>query len=194
MRFTDLERSVRLLAPLLSESRRQKIAEVVGSRTGSLAVLLENAWDMGNCNAVIRSMDAFGVHTLHTLAHGRERVERKSVGKSEMRTDAGARSWVIRKDWNNNVNSCVHQLKREGYMIASTAPDATISLPDVDFSKRLVIVFGNEYTGVSNTLFEASDIHFSIPMSGFVQSLNLSVSAAVTLYQAYSQRQARLVS
>ena len=189
MRFTELERSVRALAPLLSEARKKRIAEVVGSRTGSLAVLLENAWDEGNRNAVMRSMDAFGVHTLHTINSGRGKVERarRKSGGSEMRTDGGARNWIVKRDW-SDVETCIRGLKREGFSIASTAPDADKALPEVDFSKRLVIAFGNEHSGVSDSLLEASDVHFSIPMSGFVESLNLSVSVAVTLYQAHSQR------
>ena len=195
MRFTEVERSVRALAPLLSEGRRQRIAEVVASRTGSLAVLLENAQDTGNCNAVMRSMDAFGVHKLHTLTYERRKIEkqRRKSGDSEMRTDAGARNWILRRDW-TDTEECVHQLKKEGFAIASTAPGAQISLADVDFSKRLVVAFGNEHTGISRTLLEASDVLFSIPMTGFVQSLNLSVSVALTLHQAHSHRLARLVS
>ena len=187
-----LERSVRvLLAPLLSDARRKKIADVVANRTGSLAVLLENIWDLGNHNAVMRSMDAFGVHTLHTLTHGRERVK-TATEKSEMRTDAGARKWLVRREW-TDLRACVHHLKERGYRIASTAPDAEMTLVDIDFTRPLVVAFGNEHVGISDSLLEASDVKFSIPMSGFVQSLNLSVSVAVTLHQAHLQRLAKLV-
>ena len=193
MSRTALERSVRALAPLLSEARRQRIADVVNSRTGSLAVLLENAWDEGNRNAVLRSMDAFGTHTLHCINYGKEgKATRKSSGASEMRTDAGARNWIVRRDW-SDVETCIRQLQREGFTIASTTPNSNKTLQDVDFSKRLVIAFGNEHIGVSEALLEASDVKFSIPMIGFVESFNLSVSVAVTLYQAFSQRLARLV-
>ena len=194
-RFTAVESSVRALAPLLSEARRQRIADVVESRSGYLAVLLENAWDEGNRNAVLRSMDAFGVHTLHCLNYGKENKGiRRTSGGSEMRTDAGARSWIVRRDW-TCVDECIRQLRREGFAIASAAPNANRTLQDVDFSsKRLVIAFGNEHIGVSDSLLEASEIKFSIPMVGFVQSFNLSVSVAVALYQAFSQRLARSVS
>ena len=192
MSRTALERSVRALAPLLSEARRQRIADVVNSRTGSLAVLLENAWDEGNRNAVLRSMDAFGTHTLHCINYGKEGKATSSSGASEMRTDAGARNWIVRRDW-SEVETCIRQLQREGFTIASTTPNSNKTLQDVDFSKRLVIAFGNEHIGVSEALLEASDVKFSIPMIGFVESVNLSVSVAVTLYQAFSQRLARLV-
>lgn len=194
MRFNELEKSVKVLAPLLSDARRQRIADVVANRTSSLAVLLENVWDRGNRNAVMRSMDSFGVHMLHTLNYGRGNVEmaRKKCSKSEMRTDAGARDWLITKDW-TNVEECLHKLKEDGYRIASAVPDTTQQLVDIDFTQRLVVAFGNEHVGVSDALLKSSDIHFSIPMIGFVQSLNLSVCVAVTLHKAYSQRTAVLV-
>ena len=64
-----------------------------------------------------------------------------------MRTDVGARSWIVRTDW-SDVDTCTRELKKEGFQIASTVPSANMTLPDVDFSKRLVIVFGNEHFGI----------------------------------------------
>ena len=189
-KVAELEKSVRLLAPLLFDARRQRIADVVANRTGSLAVLLENVSDKGNRNAVMRSMDAFGVYKLHTLRHGLEKID--TTDKNQMRTDAGARKWLVAKDW-TDVAACVRQLRADGYKMASTVPDATMQLADIDFTQRLVLAFGNEHEGVSPALLEASDIHFSIPMCGFVQSLNVSVCVAVTLHQARSQRLAKLV-
>lgn len=187
-KVAELEKSVRLLAPLLFDTRRQRIADVVANRTGSLAVLLENVSDKGNRNAVMRSMDAFGVYKLHTL--NVEKIE--AANQSQMRTDAGARKWLVAKDW-TNLEACVRQLRADGNKIASTVPDARMQLTDVDFTQRLVVAFGNEHEGVSPGLLEASDIHFSVPMCGFVQSLNLSVCVAVTLHQAHSQRLTKLV-
>lgn len=194
MRLVELEKSVRVLAPLLSDARRQRIASVVEKRTSSLAVLLENVGDRGNRNAVLRSMDSFGVYMLHTLNYGKGNVEmaRKKCIKSEMRTDAGARDWLITKEW-SDVEQCLHKLKEAGYRIASAVPDATRQLVDINFTQRLVVAFGNEHVGVSDALLKKSDLHFSIPMIGFVQSLNLSVCVAVTLHQAYSQRTSLLV-
>lgn len=194
MRFTDVEKAVRILAPMLSESRRQRISSVVASRTSSVAVLLENAGDLGNRNAVMRSMDAFGVQTLHTLTHGQEKTShRGGKGVSWMRTDAGARDWLVRREW-SEVDACVRHLKTAGYSIASSTPDAEMKLEDIDFTQtKMVVAFGNEHNGLSTALLEASDLQFSIPMVGFVESLNLSVSVAVTLHQALSQRIAKLV-
>lgn len=192
MKFTEVESSVRRLASLLSDARRQRIADVVANRTGSLAILLENVLDRGNQNAVMRSMDAFGVHTLHILQYEKEPTVQKKSGRHQMRTDAGTREWIIQKKW-HDVDKCIHSLKRSGFKIASTVPDADKHLTDLDLTQRLVIAFGNERNGLSNALLEHSDIHFSIPMAGFVQSLNLSVCVAVILHQAHVQRLAKLV-
>lgn len=190
-----MEKGLRILAPMLSDARRQRISNVIANRTSSVAVLLENVWDMGNRNAVMRSMDAFGVHTLHTLTHGKEELSHRAKKcASEMRTDAGARSWLITREW-SDIPTCVSHLREAGYRIASTVPGAKLKLGDVDFTQqKLVVAFGNEHVGLSPSLLEASDSHFSIPMAGFVESLNLSVSVAVTLHHAHSQRLATLVS
>ena len=184
--------SIRILAPHLSKARRNRIAEVVAGRTSSLAVLLENVRDKGNKNAVMRSMDAVGVHTLHRLSYGAaagETVQRKNA---KIRTDTGARKWILATNW-SHVDACLQHLQANGYKIASTMPDAGLQLVDVDFTEKLVVAFGNEQFGVSDFILGGSDFHFSIPMTGFVQSLNLSVCVAVTLYHAHFQRLAKLV-
>ena len=193
---------LRRLAPLLTEARRQKIADVVASRSGSLAVLLENVADRGNRNAVMRSMDAFGVHTLHTLhtldsagekvETARNKKKKNKGGETGVRTDKGARNWIVWREW-SGASACLRSLKGRGFKIASAVPDAEVRLADVDLTQRLVIAFGSETEGLSEALLRHSDLHFSIPMTGFVQSLNLSVSVAVVLHSAYTQRLARLV-
>ena len=185
---------VKTLAGLLSSAKRKKIAEVVAGRTSSLAVVLENVLDQGNRNAVMRTMDATGVHTLHRLyfREGAKQQAKKNNKSPKIRTDSGARKWIVATNW-NDVGSCVSHLWVKGYKIASTLPGASLQLPDVDFTQKLALVFGNENTGVSKALSDASDFHFSLPMTGFVHSLNLSVCVAVTLYQAHFQKLVKLV-
>ena len=185
---------VKTLADLLSSAKRKKIAEVVAGRTSSLAVVLENVLDQGNRNAVMRTMDATGVHTLHRLyfREGAKQQAKKNNKSPKIRTDSGARKWIVATNW-NDVSSCVSHLRVKGYKIASTLPGASLQLPDVDFTQKLALVFGNENTGVSKALSDASDFHFSLPMTGFVHSLNLSVCVAVTLYQAHFQKLVKLV-
>lgn len=112
--------------------------------------------------------------------------------KMAIRTDLGSRKWLLTKDW-SDVGKYLQHIKNEGYQIVSTVPNANLKLADVDFTQRLVVAFGNEHAGVSDSVLEASKYHVSIPMIGFVQSLNLSVCVAITLHHAYTQRMEKLV-
>ena len=180
----NTSKALAVLAPLLTESRRQKIISVVSSRTRSLGVLLENVIDIGNENAVVRSMDAFGVLNLHRIATV---SPRRKANCTQVRTDVGSRQWLEIKNWSNLAN-CVSTLKENGYRIASTSPSNSLDIAEIDFSKKTVIAFGNEKCGVSEELTKLSDLQFSLPMCGFVPSFNISVSVAVVLYHAYTQR------
>ena len=185
------EKTLRLLAPMISEARRGKIASVVATRTKNVCVLLENIQDQGNINAVLRSMEAFGFLNVHKVK------STPSPGKKMpplMRTDAGALRWIHVRNW-SSTEECVQYLKQEqGYKVACASPDAPISLSQIDFCQKIALAFGSEGQGISKTLSDVSDITFSVPMVGFVQSFNVSVSAAITLYAAYSQRIQKLVN
>lgn len=190
----DVQKAIRTLAPLLSEARKNKIATVVASRTNSIAVLLENLADEGNENAVLRSMDALGFQTLHRVRMSDPSYPKGRGGRVPMRTDSGARKWVTIRDW-SDVTSCIRHLKHDlGYRIVSACPDAKLPISAVDFSERIVLAFGSESEGLSKKVLGASDVTFSLPMCGFIPSFNVSVSVAITLYHAYSQRVEKLVS
>lgn len=190
----EVGKALRLLSPMISEARRDKIVSVVASRTKSVCVLLEDVHDRGNFNAVLRSMEAFGFLNVHQVTSARTNLSTERRKQSRMRTDAGALQWVNLRKW-SSVEECVEYLKKEqGYKIACASPNAPISLTQVDFCQKVALAFGNEGQGISESLLASSDVTFSIPMVGFVQSFNVSVSAALTLYSAYSQRVERLVS
>lgn len=183
-----VQEALRFLAPMISDAKREKIASVVGARTRTVCILLENINDQGNVNAVLRSMEAFGFLDVHQVMSAPPRKG------SRMRTDAGARQWVNVRKW-ASTEECVRYLKEEqGYKIACAVPDAPLSLTQMDFCQKTALAFGSEGYGISDTLSKLSDVTFSIPMAGFVQSFNISVSVALTLYSAYCQRVQRLVS
>lgn len=187
----EVEKAIRLLSPMISEARRGKINSVVAKRTNSVCVLLENINDKGNVNAVLRSMDAFGFFNVHQVISAQTTPTRK---ERLMRTDSGSRQWINMRQW-SSPEECMHYLKeKHGYKIACAAPDAPISIKQLDFCQKVALVFGNEREGISKSLFDRSDTAFSIPMTGFVQSFNISVSVAITLHAAWSQREERLVS
>ena len=175
----------------LSRSRREKISSVLAHRTSTVAVLLENLTDRGNENAVLRSMDAFGFQTLHRLKNEQESLHKPKL--PPIRTDAGARKWITITDW-SDTQECIGHLKMLGYRIACAMPTASTPVSAVDFTHKTVLAFGNEQEGISSGLHEACDVSFALPMCGFVQSLNVSVAVALTLYEAHTQRVSRLVS
>ena len=179
---------------MISEARRRKIESVISSRSRNVAVLLENVHNKGNENTILRSMDAFGFLNLHRLrTDGVDTEKERKTWTSLMRTDAGASQWVDVCNW-SNMNECVQHLKGQcGYQIACTRPDAPVSISNVDFCQKVVIAFGNENKGISDPLLEHADISFSIPMVGFVESFNVSVTVALSLYHAYCRRTMKLV-
>lgn len=173
----------------ISAARKCKIDAVVSMRTTRIAVLLEDVHDRGNENAIIRTMDAFGFQNLHVVSTMAPRETRSS--RKIQRTDKGARKWVTIHNW-NCLDQCVAHLRSQGYMIATTHPGSGTGIQRVNFNDKLVLAFGNEQLGISQKLAQLSDFNFSIPMCGFVESLNVSVAVAVTLFQAFAQRMDRV--
>ena len=166
-----------------SERRLNKISQVVKSRQHSLRIVLENIHDPHNVSAIFRTCDAVGVPKV-SLLYNLEKFPR--IGK---KSSASARKWVDVEKF-SSVNECYESLKREGYSIytSSISTDA-VDLYKLDFKKKIAIVFGNEHRGVSDDALNLADKKFKIPMYGMVQSLNVSVAAAIVLYEALRQRQ-----
>lgn len=165
-----------------SERRLQKITKVVKSRQHSLRVVLENIHDPHNVSAVFRTCDAVGVPKV-SLIYYLEKFPK--IGK---KSSGSAFKWVEKEKF-SSVSECYDSLRKGGYTIyASTISDDAIDLYKLDFKKKIAIVFGNEHRGVSDLAAKLADKKFKIPMYGMVQSLNVSVAAAIVLYEALRQR------
>lgn len=165
-----------------SERRSNKIISVVNNRQHSLHVVLENIHDPHNVSAVFRTCDAAGVPSI-SLIYDQDVFPR--IGK---KSSASAYKWISKEKY-KSVNSCYQSLRQKGFLIiASSIAEDSVSLYDLNFSKKTAIVFGNEHRGVSEEAASIADIRFQIPMFGMVQSLNVSVAAAITLYEAVRQR------
>lgn len=167
--------------------RLEKIKRVVRKRQSNLTVILENVHDHHNIGAVLRTCDAVGiseVFVLYTEAHlDREYLE---VGTRSAR---GARRWVDVRFY-TDLEACFQHVKRDYDKIYSTHLAAgAVSAYDLDLTESVALLFGNEHFGVSKEAQVYSDGNFIIPMVGMVQSLNISVACAVTLYEAYRQRE-----
>jgi tRNA (guanosine-2'-O-)-methyltransferase len=148
---------------------------VLDRRQPTLTVVLEDVHDPHNASAVLRSCDAVGVLDVH-LVYVTEEPPRKSFGRS---TSASAAKWIR-----------LHQHEK-GFMIAATAlePDSH-DFYSLDLTEPTALVFGNEMRGVSEAAIAGADCTVYIPMQGMVESLNISVSCAVSLYEAMRQRAA----
>lgn len=169
------------IGPLLTPERREKIDRVVSLRNFDTAVVLESIYDRGNISAVMRSAEGLGFGNFHV-------IETQEKFKESARVTQGADKWVEVKKWKQTAD-CVKSLKEQGYAICVTHLDATSKpLHEIDFSKKTALVLGNEKDGVSPEMVAAADHRVIIPMSGFVQSFNISVAGALSLYHISQDR------
>jgi tRNA (guanosine-2'-O-)-methyltransferase len=168
-----------------SERRIQRLKEVLSRRQPDLTVVLENIHDPHNVSAVLRSCDAVGIMRVELLYYIEKfpRIGRKS--------SSSANKWLERRT-HTTVDACYATLRREGFTIYATRLDTeAVSLYDLDLTKKVALVFGNEHRGVSDEAAQKADANFNIPMMGMIQSLNISVACAVSLYEALRQRLAQ---
>ena len=162
-----------ILSSELSESRRQKIIDVASARTQHITLVLQDVSSEHNICACLRSAEAFGVQNVH-IVNEKKNYRISTVAK-------GSSSWLTIHN-HRNIEECVNVLKQEGYTLCAAVPKQnSVTLEKIDSSKPLALVFGNEHAGISDEWEKHVDLFFTIPMCGFVESLNISVSAAISL-------------
>jgi tRNA (guanosine-2'-O-)-methyltransferase len=167
----------------LSDDRSEKIYACVSRRQPSLSIVLENVHDPHNVSAVLRSCDAVGVIDVHLVYHSGQ-----SFPELGEKSSASARKWVLTHK-HSSIDECYDFLRKEGKKILTTGmSNEARSLYAIDFTEPIAIVFGNEHTGVSEEAILKADGNMLIPQVGMIQSLNISVACAVTLYEAFRQR------
>ena len=171
---------IEYLAGFMTEARKEKIEQVLSERTRHLTVVLEDIYHPHNASAIIRNCECFGIQDMHV-------IEKKFIYKPNKDVVRGSLKWVKlhhHRDTDNNTLDCVKELKKNGYKIAATSlQEDTVSLEDLPVDHKLAIVFGTEDNGVSAELLEHADYTVKIPMCGFTQSLNVSVSAALCIQE-----------
>tara|TARA_Y200000002_G_scaffold106949_1_gene87395 strand:- start:4525 stop:5199 length:675 start_codon:yes stop_codon:yes gene_type:complete len=165
----------------ITDERKALFEELIQKRTTYLTVVLENIYQPLNASAVLRSCDCFGIQDVHI-------IENYNEFKPDREVAMGASNWltVNRYDKNeNNTLDCIQSLKNKGYRILATSPhNSQTDLINFDLSKgKTALFFGTEVEGLSNIVLENADEHLHIPMYGFTESFNLSVSAAICLYE-----------
>ncbi len=169
------------IGPMLTPDRCQKIDRVVKERNFDTAVVLESIYDRGNISAVMRTAEGLGFGNFHV-------IETQEKFKEANRVTQGADKWVEVQKWKKTTD-CVKSLKDQGYKIYVTHLDAKAKpLHEIDFSQKSALVLGNEKEGVSAEMIAAADECVIIPMTGFVQSFNISVAGALSLYHIASDR------
>jgi tRNA (guanosine-2'-O-)-methyltransferase len=167
----------------LSEERAEKIIACVSRRQPSLTIVLENVHDPHNVSAVLRSCDAVGVLDVHLVYHSGQHFP--ELGE---KSSASARKWVLTHK-HSSIDTCYENLRKQGKKILTTGmSNEAKSLYAIDFTEPIAVVFGNEHAGVSEEAVSKADGNMLIPQVGMIQSLNISVACAVTLYEAFRQR------
>jgi tRNA (guanosine-2'-O-)-methyltransferase len=180
----DPARVVRLLEPLVLERRRERLQSVIGRRLASVQVLFDAPHDPHNGAAVVRTCEAFGVQYVHV-------VERKEAFLAASTVARGAEKWVDVKLW-QDVDEAAAAVREGGLELVAAHPDGELVPGDLAAIPRLALVLGNERDGIAAKLAAACTRRVRVPMRGFVESLNVSVSAAVLLAQATFEREGDL--
>lgn len=171
---------VNYLREFATESRWEKITEVAEQRTRHITVVVEDIYQSHNASAVLRSCDGFGIQDVHI-------IENKNDFDASSQVTIGADQWLTLHRYKepgvDNTEACFNKLKRQGYKIIATTPhEDDTSLNDLRITDKTALVFGSEIDGISDRAKELADGFMKIPMAGFSESFNISVSAAVCLY------------
>jgi len=164
---------IEVLSPLVTAARLARIEEVIAHRTCGVAPVLEGTVDPHNASAVLRSADAFGIQTVHV-------VEGEQGFLAAHRVAKGTHRWLD-IERHATAAQCTQGLKAAGYGVYVAAMEGTLTPEDLRERGKVAVVFGNEHRGVSEAMRLGADGTFAIPMAGFVESLNVSVAAALTL-------------
>ncbi|MBL7951499.1 MAG: RNA methyltransferase [Flavobacteriales bacterium] len=167
------------LTQFVSPNKRELFDRIAPTRTRHVTVVLEDVYQSQNASAVVRTSDLVGLQDIHV-------IENKNAYQLNPDVTLGSSKWVDVHRFRthaDNTLACVEELKRKGYRVIATSPRSKNITPEnIDLEQPMAFCFGTELTGLSETLMNAADEHLRIPMYGFTESFNISVSAAITLY------------
>ncbi|WP_395053202.1 TrmH family RNA methyltransferase [Flavobacterium sp.] len=168
------------LENILTENRKERFLQVLSKRTNHFTIAMEDIFQLHNTSAVMRSCEVFGIQQLNVI----EERYTKSIDKE---IAMGAQKWV---DVNRfeSISNCISTLKSKGYQIIATSPhENDCDLDNFDISKPSAFFFGTERDGLSDEVLQKADGFLKIPMAGFTESLNISVSAAIIIQNLMSR-------
>ncbi|MFS4457133.1 TrmH family RNA methyltransferase [Maribacter sp. 2304DJ31-5] len=162
------------LENFISEERKERFISILEQRTKFITVATEDVYQMHNTSAVIRSCESFGVQEIHV-------IEDKYGKQLDKNIAMGAQQWVDVHRYNSTADA-LETLKKDGYQIIATTPHHEgMTLHDFKLSQKTALFFGTERDGLSDEVLKNADGFLTIPMVGFTESLNISVSAAIVL-------------
>lgn len=171
---------LKYLENFVTENRIERFNEILPQRTKHFTVATEDVYQLHNTSAVMRTCDVFGIQELNIV----EEVNSKSIDRE---IAMGAQKWVDLNRF-DTISECIDDLKAKDYQIVATTPHIDDSeLIDFDITKKSCFFFGRESKGLSQLVLDQADCFLKIPMVGFTESLNISVSAAIILQHVTAQ-------
>ncbi len=174
------------LYEFVSPSKRDLLEHISSERTKYLTVVLEDIVKEFNSSAVLRSCDCFGVQELNIIAENQEFEVQRDIAK-------GSSNWVDVRNYSGNDSpgtKCLSDLKSKGYKVIATSPHAEKTIDEIDINQPIALVFGTERDGISENIISHTDELVKIPMYGFTESFNISVSVALILNQLRNRLEA----
>ena len=178
---------LKYLEGYLTEKRLKRFNDVLSKRTKHFTVATEDVYQLHNTSAVMRSCDVFGIQELSI-------IEEQNVKRIDREIAMGAQKWVDLNRF-NTAKECIQFMRNNGYQIVATTPHKNdCLLQDFDITKKSCFFFGRETEGLSQDVLDEADCYLKIPMVGFTESLNVSVSAAILLQEVTTKLRASTIN
>lgn len=179
--FTQKQKLFDAFAARLTPKRRKKIETIAKERTKYITVVLEDVYQAHNISAVLRSCDGFGIQDVHIIEDRNPFIVTKEISK-------GASQWLSierhKAKEGNDTAATFKKLRNEGYTIVATTPHKDdMLIEELPLDTKVALVFGTEFRGLSDYALKQADAYVKIPMYGFTESFNISVAAAISLYE-----------
>lgn len=163
----------------ISENKKDLFEKIILDRTKYITVVLENLFQPHNAAAVLRSCDCFGVQDVHIIENENKYEPNKEI-------DMGSSKWLNMYRYDkleNNTVDAIKHLKQKGYKIVATTPHTNdCNIDELPLNQPIALMFGTEKSGLSESALEHADAYVKLPMYGFTESFNISVSVALALF------------
>ena len=167
------------LSKFLTDERKANFEQIISQRTNHFSLVIENIHKAQNASAILRTADCLGVQNVNVIENNNKFDVNDEIS-------LGANKWITLNKYNNkenNTKQCFDDLRSKGYKIVATMPYKNdVFLDDLDINNKMAIVFGSEVDGISKEAIKNADVFMKIPMYGFTESFNISVSAAITMH------------